>query len=110
MKFVGQQGKSLVTDEASTVLQAVCTPKASVGDDRGVMETALATTRFTAKEVSDQRWTELVENGPIGFRSGTDLEGKEKQVGRGVLCSQESRETVNSKNQIFLENQNHDVM
>ena len=57
-----------------SVRQAGRRSKASVDDDRGVGEAALATMGFTAKEVSDRRWTELVRNGPIGLRSGTDPE------------------------------------
>ena len=60
-----------------------------------MIEAALATMGFTAKEVSDRRWTELVRNGPIGFRSGTDPTEIEKEVGTGVSSSHESRETMN---------------
>ena len=90
-----------MTDETSVVEQAGRRSKASVEDVRGVIEAALATTRSTAKEVSDRRWTELVVNGPIGFRPGTDPEVKLK-VERGVPVSHESRETLNQTNQTFL--------
>ena len=94
MKLADHQGKSLMTDETSAVEQAERRSKASVEDVRGVIEAALATTRSTAKEVSDRRWTELGINGPIGFRSGTDPEAK-LEVERGVSVSHESRETLN---------------
>ena len=91
----------LMTDGASAVRQAGRRLKASVDDDRGVIEAALATTRFTAQEVPDRRWADFVENGPIGFRSGTDPEAK-PEVERGVSVSHESRETINQTKQISL--------
>ena len=74
MKLADHQTMRLMTDETSVVEQAGRRLKASVDDDRGVIEAALATTRSTTKEVSDRRWAEFVENGPIGFRSGADPE------------------------------------
>ena len=101
MKPDGHQTMRLKTDGASAVRQAGRRSKASVDDDRGVIEAALATTRFTAKEVSDRRWADFVENGPIGFRSGTVPEVK-LGVEHGVSVSHESRETVNQTKQISL--------
>ena len=101
MKLADHQGKSLMADETSAVEQAERRSKASVEDVRGVMEAALATTRSTAKEVSDRRWTELGTNGTIGFRSGTDPEAK-LEVERRVSVSHESRETINQTKQTIL--------
>ena len=55
MKLADHQGKILMTDEISVVEQAERRSKTSVEDVRGVIEAALATTRSTAKEVSDRR-------------------------------------------------------
>ena len=101
MKLADHQTMRLMTDETSAVKQAGRRLKASVDDDRGVIEAALATTRFTAKEVSDRRWAEFVENGPIGFRSGTDPEAK-FEAEFGVTDSHESRETINQTKQTVL--------
>ena len=54
MKLADHQGKSLMTDETSAVEQAERRSKASVEDIRDVIEAAFATTRYTAKEVSDR--------------------------------------------------------
>ena len=97
MTLEDHQTKPLMTDETSVVRQAGRKPKASVGDGRGVMEAALATMGFTAKEVSDRRWAEFAENGPIGFRSGTDPEETRPQVEPGVTSSHESRETIKTR-------------
>ena len=72
--------------------QAGCTPKASVGDDRGMMDTDIATMGFTAQEASYRRWAEIVVNGPIGLRSGTDPEEARQKVETGVPGSYVSRE------------------
>ena len=90
----GHQMMRLTTDETSAVRQAGRQSKASVDDDRSVKKAALATMGFTAKEASDRRWAEFAENGPIGFRSGTDPEVK-PEAERGVSVSHESRETIN---------------
>ena len=101
MKLADHQTMRLMTDETSAVEQAERRSKASVEDVRGAMEAALATTRSTAKEVSDRRWAEFGRNGPIGFRSGTDPEAK-LEVECGVPVSHESRETVNQTKQTSL--------
>ena len=67
-----------MTDGTSAVLQVGRRSIASVNEDCVVMEEALATMGFTAKEVSDRRWTERVPNGPIGFRSGSNPEAESK--------------------------------
>ena len=101
MKPDGHQTMRLMTDEASAVRQTGRQSKASVDDDRSVKKAALATTRSTAKEVSDRRWTEFVENGPIGFRSGADPKVK-LEVELGVSDSHGSRETINQSKQTSL--------
>ena len=101
MKPDGHQTMRLMTDEASAVRQAGRQSKASVDDDRSVKKAALATMGFTAKEVSDRRWAEFVENGPIGSRSGVDPEARH-EVEHGVSVSHESRETINQTKQTSL--------
>ena len=102
MKLADHQTTRLMTDETSAVEQAERRSKAFVEDVRGAMEAALATTRSTAKKVSDRRRTEFVVNGPIGFRSGADPERKNSKVEPRFPGSHESRGTINQTKQTTL--------